>query len=111
MKARTLGTLLALVCASCGAPPPAEGPTASASTVQAPVASPTADPYQTLPPELREAPPAEAPTPAWSFPAIVEGKLPNQLGLVVVERHTLPLVQIKLMIRSGQATDRDKHGL
>jgi predicted Zn-dependent peptidase len=67
--------------------------------------------YETLPPEQREAPPPEAPAPHWTFPTISESKLDNQLTVQVVERHTLPLVQIKLLFLSGQATDRDKPGL
>lgn len=101
------------LCLACGGPnepasPPAPAPAPSPA---ASVDGDGYDQYETLPPEQREAPPPEAPTPTWSFPDIVESKLDNQLTLQVVERHTLPLVQIKLLFGSGQATDRGKPGL
>lgn len=67
--------------------------------------------YQTLPPEQREQPPATSPAPAWSFPTIHDAALPNGLRVKTVERRTLPLVQLTLVIRSGQATDGAKPGL
>jgi predicted Zn-dependent peptidase len=105
-------TALALCIACGGTTPPAPAPqqaVAPATVSAAPSSS--YDQYETLPPEQREAPPPEAPTPSWSFPDIEEAKLDNQLTVQVVERHTLPLVQIKLLFLSGQATDRGKPGL
>jgi len=45
------------------------------------------------------------------FPAIVHRELGNGLGLRVVERHTHPIIELRLVLRSGMATDGPKPGL
>lgn len=86
-------------------------PAHSAASADAPdAAQEPVKEYGTLPPEQREAPPPPAPSPSWSFPQIVDTRLSNGLELKSVERNTLPLVQITLLVRSGQATDGPKPG-
>ena len=53
----------------------------------------------------REAPPAAQPRKEVHFPAIVRSTTSNGLELDVVELHQLPVVQLRLVIRSGGATD------
>ena len=45
------------------------------------------------------------------FPPIVRHELSNGFELYVVERHALPLIVIKLVIRAVSASDADKPGL
>lgn len=67
--------------------------------------------YQsTAPHEEREKPPADGVTPDWRFPTIHHAKLQNGLELRVVERRALPLVELRLVLRSGKASD-DKPGV
>jgi predicted Zn-dependent peptidase len=65
----------------------------------------------TAPAEQREAPPPDGITPDWSFPKINHSTLGNGLQLRVVERHRLPLIELRLVILSGQATDGSKSGV
>lgn len=67
--------------------------------------------YATAPPEQREPPPPAAPAPPWSFPQIHDHALDNGLQLKVVPRATLPLVQLQVVIFSGQASDGKRPGL
>ena len=56
-------------------------------------------------------PPPAGPSPDAPFPTVTRHELPNGLGLRVVERHSLPLVEIRLVVRSGHASDGPKTGL
>jgi predicted Zn-dependent peptidase len=67
--------------------------------------------YGTLPLEQREAPPPPSAAPEWSFPKIQDTTLPNGLTIKALQRRTLPLVELTLVVRSGQATDGPKPGL
>ncbi len=67
--------------------------------------------YATAPPEQREPPPPAAPAPPWSFPQIHDQTLDNGLQLKVVPRATLPLVELRVVIFSGQASDGKRPGL
>ncbi len=119
-NARRLGTLALVligstsVC-SCGPKTPPEAPVTdppvSSSAQSAARVAPNTVEYATLPPEQRQAPPPASPSPEWSFPAITDERLPNGLGVKLVQRNTLPLVQLTLMVRSGQASDGAKPGL
>jgi zinc protease len=104
------GFLLAVT--ACGStPPPAAAPATPQPTATASAPQASVDEYATLPPEQREAPPPAAAAPSWSFPKLEEKAIANGLSVQVVERHTLPLVDIKLIVRSGQATDGERGGL
>ncbi len=101
---------------ACQPQEPAQNPESTATGASTEVgaertAEPTFERYTTLPPEQREAPPPASPSPEWSFPKISDQQLANGLGIKLVQRHTLPLVQLTLLVRSGQATDGDKPGL
>src|SRR5690606_7134139 len=45
------------------------------------------------------------------FPPIARGTLPNGLELAVVEARALPIVQVRLVVRAGTATDGEMSGL
>jgi len=52
----------------------------------------------------KQPPPPPAPARPLAFPAFRETRLPNGMGLVVVENHRSPLVSLYLLVRSGSAT-------
>ena len=56
-------------------------------------------------------PPPSGITPDAPFPRIEHRELPNGLALRVIERHVLPIVELRLVTLSGQATDAGKPGL
>lgn len=73
--------------------------------------TPPAPEYQaTVPPEQRVKPPESEAAPAWSFPKINHFELANGLRVNVVERSALPLVELRLVVLSGQASDGAKPG-
>jgi predicted Zn-dependent peptidase len=59
----------------------------------------------------REAPPESGPPRESPFPKIDHQDLPNGLALDVVSLRTLPLVQIRVLLKSGTAADGDLTGL
>lgn len=108
----------ALFAASLGAcQPTTDKPAAVPETPVAALAPPPATPendddlYATAPPEQREAPPAAGPSPEWQFPNIVDQTLQNGLTLKLVQRSTLPLIDLAILVRSGQASDGSKPGV
>ncbi|MBE0592031.1 MAG: insulinase family protein [Gemmatimonadales bacterium] len=50
--------------------------------------------------------PEAGPPPTASFPAIQRATLSNGLEIVLAERHTIPVVQLELMIDAGYAADQ-----
>ncbi|MEN9577791.1 MAG: hypothetical protein RJA70_800 [Pseudomonadota bacterium] len=81
------------------------------ATATSPVEANSDAQYFTAPPEERQAPPPAAEPPAWTFPEISESVLPNGLALKLLRRDTLPLVQVELVVQSGQGSDGNKPGL
>lgn len=65
----------------------------------------------TAPVGERESPPPDGITPDWTFPKVNHSTLGNGLELRVVERHRLPLIELRLVVLSGQATDGAKSGV
>jgi predicted Zn-dependent peptidase len=59
----------------------------------------------------REAPPESGPARETPFPKIDQGELANGVTLDVVSLRTLPLVQIRVLVKSGAAADGDLTGL
>jgi zinc protease len=97
-------SLLTSALAGCRSQPPVY-PT----NVQIPV--PDALPKdQTLEP-AREAPPESGPPRETPFPKIDHQNLPNGLAFDVVQARTLPLVQVRVLVKSGAANDGDMTGL
>lgn len=94
---------LVLVACSHGAKRPQAAPTAAPAPAK-PLASAGAKSALLQPP-----PPGI--TPSAPFPPIVEATLDNGLGLRVVEQRIHPIVELRLVIRSGTATDGEKPGL
>ena len=96
--------LSSLVCLACASqkpealPPssaPADAPPPAVATVKDPLAVPP-------PPGI---------TPSAPFPPIAHRELPNGMGLGVLPRSTLPLMELRLVILSGQASDGEHAGL
>lgn len=56
-------------------------------------------------------PPAPGEAPRVAFPIIQHRKLESGLSIQIVERHHHPLVALRLVVRSGSATDGDEPGL
>src|SRR5262245_7932396 len=48
---------------------------------------------------------AEKPAPAFQVPAPQRATLRNGLQLLVLEQHSVPLVQMQLLVRSGSVSD------
>ena len=60
----------------------------------------------------RSGPPEPGAPPALSLPAIQQLELSNGLSVMLVEKHTVPLVQLNLVVRAGTAHDpSDRIGL
>ena len=60
----------------------------------------------------QEVPPAPGASKTVSVPAVKETKLGNGLTIAVVERHGVPLVTVRLLVRTGAANeDKSKAGL
>jgi predicted Zn-dependent peptidase len=78
------------------------------TNVQIPV--PDTQKEQTVEP-TRESPPESGPARESPFPKIEHQDLPNGLGLDVVSLRTLPVVQIRVLVKSGTAADGDLTGL
>lgn len=105
--------LLASVLLGCT---PATGPTPATPTDKVPPAAasaPVVDDamYATAPPDQRQPPPPAGPSPEWHFPTVVDQTLPNGLAVKLVSRSTIPLVDLQIVLRSGQATDSGKPGV
>ncbi len=98
---RAFGLLLAAACSS----PPAPAP-ASPSPPPAPPAQPPKAPAD----PLAEPPPAGI-TPSMPFPPITHGRLDNGLELAIVPRRGYPVIDVRLVVRSGQATDAERPGI
>jgi predicted Zn-dependent peptidase len=103
VKTTKLCLSLAFLLAACGGKTsvPATSPGASAPP-PAPVAAPK-DPLAQ--------PPAAGITPHAPFPPIAHRELPNGLGLGVLARSSIPVIELRLVIFSGQASDGEHAGL
>jgi zinc protease len=95
--------LAALALTNCATP--AAAPTTPATPPTPPAASATATAA------LPIKPPASGVAPSAPFPAISHRALTNGFELRVVERHATPIVELRLVVRSGSATDGEKPGL
>src|SRR5437764_66738 len=94
--------LFGLVVAGCHAQAPV-----TPVNVQAPVPEAPKEAVQ----PAREAPPESGPPRETPFPKIEHQDLANGLALDVVQAHTLPIVQIRVLVKSGAAADADTTGL
>ena len=93
-----------LVAAAC-APPPSEpkAPSPPPPEKPLPVASAPSDP-------LADPPPAGI-TPSVPFPPVTHARLDNGLDLAVVSRRGFPVIDVRLVVRSGQASDTERTGV
>jgi predicted Zn-dependent peptidase len=94
---------LALVTLSCGSAPPPAAPAAPAGPAAPAPSAPERDP-------LAEPPPAGV-TPNVPFPPIAHARLDNGLELAVISRRGFPVIDVRLVVRSGQATDGERPGV
>jgi predicted Zn-dependent peptidase len=104
----SLALASALLTMSCGG--------ASSQAPAAPAPAPPLAPLPTLSstaasPAPTDAPPPPGIAPDWKFPAIKDQPAKNGLLVRLVERHTLPVVELELVVQSGSAADGDKPGL
>lgn len=84
----------------------------AATPPAAPVPAPPPAPSVAPVPEARGVePPASGVAPSAPFPGILHRELDNGLGLRVVERHVHPIIELRLVVRSGSAADGEKPGL
>jgi predicted Zn-dependent peptidase len=105
-RATSLSALSALLVACSAAPPQAQtaaAPPPPPIPTTVPVTAPTID--------ARALPPPSGLAPDWLFPAIKDTSEANGLGIRLVQRRSLPLVYLELVVKSGSASDEDKPGL
>ena len=95
---------LALAAAACASPPPpAQAPVAKATPSVTPPPAPPADPLASPPPAGIA---ADKP-----FPSISHSKLDNGLELRVVTRKNYPIIELRLVLFSGVASDGSEPGV
>jgi predicted Zn-dependent peptidase len=94
---------VALVVACGGQKPEPATPTPVASAPAPKAPTPPQDPLAT--------PPAAGITPSLPFPTIVHRTLPNGLALRIVPRKSYPVVELRLVVLSGQSSDGEKPGV
>lgn len=100
---------LLLLASACAAPAPATSPaTPAASSTAAPATAASAANAAVDP--LSKPPPAGI-TPDAPFPTIHHAELATGLEVRTVERHNLPIVELRLVMLSGSASDGDKPGV
>jgi predicted Zn-dependent peptidase len=95
--------LLGLLAAACHSQPPPAAPVVPVPVPEAPKEQPV-EPARESPPE--SGPPRETP-----FPKIDHQELGNGLAVDVVQARTLPIVQIRVLVKTGSAADGDTTGL
>lgn len=62
-------------------------------------------------PGAEQRPPLVAPAKPWSFPRPTRARLDNGLGLQVLQRPGAPLIELRLVVRSGTASDAERPGV
>lgn len=107
MRLAPLLAALPLALAACGGGA-AEQPI---KNVPIPVPAPPPPPAATELEPARESPPESGPARPTTFPKIAHDTLANGTTLDVVEAHALPIVQLRLVVKSGTASDGDLTGV
>ena len=104
-RSLSLVSLAALTVAavSCASTPPAAAPPAAGAAVPPPAPAPPADPLATPPPAGVAA--------DMKFPTINHSRLENGLELRVVTRKTYPIIELRLVLFSGIASDGAEPGV
>jgi predicted Zn-dependent peptidase len=101
---RALFGFTLLVTTGCASSPPNQPPARPApAEASLPPAPAPKDP-------LAEPPPAGI-TPSVPFPPIQHAHLDNGLDLAIVVRRGFPVIDVRLVVRSGQATDAERPGI
>jgi predicted Zn-dependent peptidase len=99
-----LASVFAMLVGCQHAQPPAAPAAPTAQAPAPPPSEPALEPAREAPPE--SGPPRETP-----FPKIEHQDLGNGLAVQVVQAHTLPIAQIRLLLKSGAAADGDLTGI
>ncbi len=104
MKRLLASLSLALVaCSATPAPTPVTPKPQPSGTPAVASAAPAPDPLSV--------PPASGITPSAPFPAIARRTLASGLEVAVISRRSLPIVELRLLLRSGTASDGPRPGL
>lgn len=90
-------------CVACAAPKPEAAPPPSPPVAEPSPVAAAKDPLAV--------PPPPGITPHAPFPPIAHRELPNGMGLGVMPRTSLPLIELRLVILSGQSSDGEHAGL
>jgi len=86
-------------------------PSAMAPTTKPPALAPiNVNSTVTTPTALKEIPPASNSGATRPFPTIATANLSNGLALDVIERHSMPVVQLSLVVAAGHARDANHPG-
>jgi zinc protease len=110
-RSAILGVGMLSLLSACASPPPSPAPAPGPVS-----ATPAVRPIPAAPADVngvtREAPPPALPARPMEFPPFEESALPNGLSVIVVEKHTQPVVNANLFVRTGSAADpANKAGL
>jgi zinc protease len=99
-----VGWSLLLSIAACqhAAPPPQPPKGLPSPAISKPIAVVEADPNATAP--------LASFVPPWPFPKVNSTVLDNGLQIDLIERHSLPIVDLELVIKSGIASEGDRAG-
>jgi zinc protease len=95
---------LVLFSVACASSPPAAAP-------PAPNAAPPGPPPPAAARDPLADPPPAGVTPSVPFPSIAHARLDNGLELAVISRRGFPIIDVRLVVRSGQATDGERPGV
>ncbi len=95
------GALLLLLAGCGGMPPLPPPPQAPPPIVLPPVATAYAPPPPTPDAPFRENPPPPHGTVSWRAPTIATWTMPNGVRVLLVERHELPIVSVRVVSSSG----------
>jgi zinc protease len=83
----------------------------TAAPPRATPAPPPVLPVESVPVAPLSEPPPSGITPTTPFPPVTHRRLENGLELAVLTRSTFPVIELRLIVRSGQATDGSQPGL
>ncbi len=105
--------VVSAVALACGSAAFACGPAPLPPPEHPPGPAPTADPppKEVAPGAPLAEPPPSGIAPETPFPTIAHHRLDNGLAVRVIERHNLPIVELRLIFKTGTAADDGKTGL
>lgn len=90
----------------CASAPPRPG-----MRVDIPVPRAHGNASRAVAPPTREPPPPAGPRKEYQVPKVSWSELPSGLGVGVIESHDLPIVELRVVVRAGSASEGAKYGL